>query len=353
MAKTFKNLLGDDVVTTRTLLHEAIPITGTIVSGTYSPASKDNNIKNFSHGMFQSVYDYPYLSSSANHIFDLTYGTSVSSSLNTQNAKKNNVYNQMAQVLMGYDVSGNIRSFDSDGNLETSAGTMKHCFFMNFSRLLTKDEIKKNSFRLEMYLSGTVAARTGRFVLGDYASATEYRSSPAGDYGLIFTGSDSYHTTVNTNSVGLIFYQAGVLVLTSSIFLAPAGVVEFGNAEIPGTPDITSSIAKAQVSQSIQQLSDGIRHRIHDLDFNNTIELNSAIHFCRINHNEFNYSSNPTYVSGSKLVVKNNVNDLPLSYITSVGLYSPDNELMAVAKLSEPIRKDPNTELTLRVRLDY
>ena len=90
-----------------------------------------------------------------------------------------------------------------------------------------------------------------------------------------------------------------------------------------------------------------------DIDFNNTIELNSSIYFCRINHNEFNYSSNPTYVSGSKLRVKNNVNDLPISYITTVGLYSPANELLAVAKLSEPIRKDPNTELTLRVRLDY
>ena len=101
MAKTFKNLLGDDIVTTRTLLYEAIPITGTITSGTYS----DNNIKTFSHGMFESVYDYPFLSSSANHIFDLTFGISsvASSSANTQNAKKLNIYNQMAQVLMDYD----------------------------------------------------------------------------------------------------------------------------------------------------------------------------------------------------------------------------------------------------------
>ena len=101
MAKTFKNLLGDDIVTTRTLLHEAIPITGTITSGTYS----DNNIKTFSHGMFESVYDYPFLSSSANHIFDLTFGISsvASSSANTQNAKKLNIYNQMAQVLMPND----------------------------------------------------------------------------------------------------------------------------------------------------------------------------------------------------------------------------------------------------------
>ena len=88
MARTFKSLLGDDVVNTRTLLHEAIPITGTIVSGTYF----SENIKTFSHGMFQSVYDYPFLSSSANHIFDITYGHSsiASASANTQNAKKLN-----------------------------------------------------------------------------------------------------------------------------------------------------------------------------------------------------------------------------------------------------------------------
>jgi len=69
MASFYKSLNHrNDIVSTRTLLHEAIPLTGTIVSGTYS----DNNIKHYTHGMFQSVYDYPYLSSSANHIFDIT-----------------------------------------------------------------------------------------------------------------------------------------------------------------------------------------------------------------------------------------------------------------------------------------
>ena len=52
-------------------------------------------------------------------------------------------------------------------------------------------------------------------------------------------------------------------------------------------------------------------------------------------------------------MVKNEDKDLPVSYITTVGLYSADNELLAVAKLSEPLKKDPTTELTLRVRLDY
>ena len=39
--------------------------------------------------------------------------------------------------------------------------------------------------------------------------------------------------------------------------------------------------------------------------------------------------------------------------VTIGGIYSSDNELLAVAKLSEPLKKDPNTELTVRVRLDY
>lgn len=79
---------SQDVTTTKTLLHEVIPITGTIVSGTYA----DGNIKNYTHGMFQSVYDYPYLSSSANHIFDITVGydeaSGLSGSSNTQNSKR-------------------------------------------------------------------------------------------------------------------------------------------------------------------------------------------------------------------------------------------------------------------------
>jgi hypothetical protein len=100
-------------------------------------------------------------------------------------------------------------------------------------------------------------------------------------------------------------------------------------------------------------MADGLRNRIYNMSFNNTTELNSTIYFCRVAHNDFNYSSNPTYLNGSKLRVKSRASDTPVTYITTVGLYSADNELLAVAKLSEPLRKDPTNEITLRVRLDY
>ena len=135
MATTFKNFLSNDLANTRTLLHEAIPITGSIVSGTYA----DGNIKTYGHGMFKSVYDYPYLSSSANHIFDITAGYANASALsgasNTQNAKKINLYNQMAQYLVGYDDTGSIKQF----TMPTDGTVMNNCFFVPFARLLSKD----------------------------------------------------------------------------------------------------------------------------------------------------------------------------------------------------------------------
>ena len=95
--KNYESLnTSTDVTTTKTLLHEAIPITGTIVSGTYGVPSTATNIKNYTHGQFQSVYDYPFLSSSANHIFDITMGFDESSVLSgstnaVQQSKKINM----------------------------------------------------------------------------------------------------------------------------------------------------------------------------------------------------------------------------------------------------------------------
>jgi hypothetical protein len=164
MATTFKKLIDKDVTSTRTLLHEVVPMTGGIMFATYSPASSlgdEVNVKKFSHGMFESVFDYPYLSSSANHIFDISIGYSgnsvMSSSANTQNAKKINLYTQMAQLLAGHNISGSIQDFDADGNLGGNTGganfKMKEAIFLPFSRLLVKDEIKKGSFSMDLAIA--------------------------------------------------------------------------------------------------------------------------------------------------------------------------------------------------------
>ena len=355
MANTFKTFLNSDIANTRTLLHEAIPITGTIVSGTYT---SDGNIKTFAHGMFEAVYDYPYLSSSANHIFDITAGYSANSSLSasdhTQNAKKINIYNQHAQVLYGYDATGSIQNFDTDGNIAAGGTKMKECFFANFSRLLTKDEVKKGSFRLSLFASSSNvfdnADRRALETIGDYGAATSYKvNSPAGEYGLLYTASAA--ATASNNCVGHIYYQAGIIVLSSNIVDG-----RFPNAIIGGAPNVDSgsNINQTFTGSTITEIANGVRFALDDIQFNNTTELNSTIYFCRANTQDYNYSSNPTYLTASKIRVKNNNPKAePVSYITTIGLYSADNELLAVAKLSEPLKKSPSNEITLRVRLDY
>lgn len=369
MASTFKNLSPNDKISTKTLLHEAIPLTGTILSGTYS----DANIKNYSHGMFQSVFDYPYLSSSANHIFDITFGYASNSGLyntsNEQNTKKTNIYNQMAQVMVGYDKTGSIQQFDEDGNL--ADGTkLKENIFLSFSRLLVKDEIKRGSFQMTVSVTG--AYDPGEFgktiIISDDGAVNDYRiNSPVGEYGILYASNSSGQTNIDSTMTsltktgfapcGLIYYQAGVAVISGSVFtLSSSGGILSSSVDGGGSAiDFGSgfTFSDALTGSTISSSANLLRERIQNIQFNNTVELNSSIYFCRINHNEYNYSANPTYLSQSQIRVKQASSDVPVSYITTVGLYSADNQLLAVGKLSEPLRKDPTIEYTLRARLDY
>ena len=89
------------------------------------------------------------------------------------------------------------------------------------------------------------------------------------------------------------------------------------------------------------------------MSFNNTTELNSTVYFCRANSNEFNYSSNPSNTSGSGELRHDVMINSPQSYITTVGLYNDNNDLLATAKLSKPLLKDFTKEALVRIKLDY
>jgi hypothetical protein len=347
MATTYKKInQKEDVKSVKTKLHEVIPITGSVVSGTYS----DLNIKKYTHGMFQSVYDYPYLSSSANHIFDITVGvcqtgTQTVSASNANATEKYNIYAQMAQLLVGHDASGSIKKFDHLGAITSSAAQkMQSAMFIPLTRLLVKDEIEKESVNIVLGTGSYAAPFGGTVTLSDLNAKTAYKTnSPAGDYGILYSGS----VATDAGAAGLVFYQAGIAVIEMS---------SSGNYTLLGTANefMTGKTNDESFhSGTIDQLGDALRHRVKSIDFRNTTELNSTVYFCRANHNEFNYSSNPTYTSGSKMRVKSEQSDAPVSYITTVGLYSSDNVLLATAKLSEPLKKSPNNDFTIRVRLDY
>jgi hypothetical protein len=379
MASIFKTFDSEDQVVARTLMHEAIPISGSLLNDdTYSA----NNIKEYAHGMFQDCYDYPFTSSSANKIMSLSVGVSEDGDAypavaGTWTAKKLSLYNSMAKVLMGHDTDGSILHFDQDGDLVAGGTKYDDVFIINFSRLLVKDEIRKGTFSLELGIEQQFDGSQGEgegdgdlcgevLTIEDDDAENDYRvNSPVGEYGILRVTSDTTASpnTIETNAAydercGLIFYQAGIVILTHDIFNAfdattnPHGKISSSGAncemDVSGT-----SVATMLRTGSIEDACDALRARWCDCLFNNTTELNSSIYFCRVGPGDMNYSSNPTYTSGSKIVTKRSTLDAPVSYMTTIGLYGADNALLAVAKLSEPLKITPDSSQTIRIRIDY
>ena len=352
MASTTKNIKAADILSTQTELYESIPITGSLIYGTYAePTASASSIKTYTHGMFQTVYDYPHASASANQLFDLAVGLSSGSSTYTdattggnsnatntaRAALKLNMYNQMAQILSGYDKENNLQLFDQDGDLTSSGDKHEDVFFFAFSRILTKDSIKKGEFELKLgggEGNDTIATRHATpITISDTGAATDYYvNSPAGHYGILKSGS---------TKVGLIYYDAGIVVLSRTIFDGLTHFISGKTATVSFRDDHLDDIAAE------------MRKRIINIKFHNTTELNSTIYHCRVAGGDFNYSTNPTYLSQSQIVVKTSATDDPVSYVTGVGLYSENGELLAVAKLSEPIKNTPDSDFTIKVRLDY
>ena len=93
------------------------------------------------------------------------------------------------------------------------------------------------------------------------------------------------------------------------------------------------------------------------MTFQNITNINSTLIFCRATADEFNYSSNPAFVDsdGRIVVIDEGLEDLQrtFSFITTVGLYDANNNLLAVAKLSRPVEKTDEKDLTFRIRLDF
>lgn len=93
------------------------------------------------------------------------------------------------------------------------------------------------------------------------------------------------------------------------------------------------------------------------ITFQNITTINSTLIFCRASADEFNYSSNPTYVDNQNriVVIDEGQEDTQRSFTfpTTVGMYDANDNLLAVAKLSRPIEKNDEKDITIRVRLDF
>ena len=82
-------------------------------------------------------------------------------------------------------------------------------------------------------------------------------------------------------------------------------------------------------------------------------DISSTHYFVRVKNSEYNFSNNPTFATNVGQLQNSSMVGDPSVYITTVGLYNDENELVATAKLSKPLLKTFAREATIRVKLDY
>ena len=82
-------------------------------------------------------------------------------------------------------------------------------------------------------------------------------------------------------------------------------------------------------------------------------KITSQYYFTRVKNQEFNYTTNSSFIETDGTLSFSSMNDNPRTYITTIGLYNDNNELVATAKLSQPLAKDFTKEALIKVKLDY
>jgi hypothetical protein len=160
----------------------------------------------------------------------------------------------------------------------------------------------------------------------------------SGSNGTSFDGGTGYSSS--NGSYGLFLPDVSLIILN------PLAVAE----KIPlATTDRTSNIAAGNIDQAARIFKEG-----SSFGLNSEETLTSDFVFVRARNSEFNYSENPSFISGSTGdVLHSSMINSPQSFLTTVGLYNDTNELLAVAKLSKPLTKDFTKETLLRVKLDF
>jgi hypothetical protein len=327
--KTFD--LANDVASVVSSINESVSISSSIYAN-------NNNVKFFDNiasasagtqlgGYWQTVFDSSPTSSLSTALFDVTYGYSTGSAFNlpvtvssSQN-EKIKIYRHFASALLG----------NSDSLFTINNQSRPECFFITIKRSIQKDEIKKGATSLVLNL------QSGQMSASDAGANSNFKQTIGGDYAPL-----KYYGT--GSEVGQVWYNAGVLVI-------PAEVPWTANTVWSGS----KTIENLQSSGSINNLNDGLRTHIDRIDLHNQTNMYSTVYFARATNSEFNYSSNPTFVDENKRIrVTSGSNILQTrSYITTIGLYDANDNLLAVAKVNKPVTKSPDNEATFRIRLDY
>lgn len=340
----FKNFdPSRDIREKTTPVNEVIALDRSIFTGTAGLG--EVNIRNFVHwfsgtssgSIFQSLYSSNYTSASALTLCNITYGQSISSSfyadsIATNKTEKAKIYRLFAKYLLG----------DEDSLFSISGSNKNELIFLSIARSQMKDEIKKQTLTLNSTFSGSWSSRFNSRTFQDTNASNVYNQSIRGDFSSLYSGS---------SIGGLIYYQAGIAVLVPELFSNTSSAITNPGNNWSGTMDYNSLVT----SGNFQDLLNGVRYRFTSLSFVNQSNLQAAYYYCRMLNDEFNYSSNPSFVdtSGRIISTSGSTNYGTVTYPTKVALLDENGSALAVASINQPIKKDSSVEQVIVTRIDF
>ena len=292
---------------------------------------------------YYDVYDKVSSDSTREVQFSVTYGHALGSGsigstaagIGFADSPSRAIYAQYQQTLLPSSTT----KFNFTG-----VGEENSIYVINFKRSRLKDKLDRGNWELTLSGSGK------QIKLIDDSDDTAQLNSAEQEYYNVVSGSLSTGVRVaaTTLTYGRVYPQRGVIVLSGTALDVSASMSTTltSNTNENNSFKLFSAISR---SAAVDSTNNAFKAR-------NEEEVKSTYYFLRVRNSKFNFSNNPSYVTSSAGVYTLSqptfVND-PKSYITTTGLYNDSNELLAVAKLSQPILKSFANEILLKVKLDF
>ena len=303
---------------------------------------------------YYEIFDGISSNSTSESQFSVTYGHNAGSGSLGQNedSPSNAIYSQYAQILLP----------DNQRTFSFNSVSTEHIYAINFNRARLKDRLDPGNFELHLAsLNGSDIARnndhTGSNVtvdtdnnkvvqLIDDSGDTQQSATQIGRVHNLVSGSILNGVYSPKTYYGQVYPEQGVIVLNADTLNTNLdfNTVTGSNVNGDNAFKLFTSISGAAVLDSNEF---GFAAR-------NEERVQSTFYFVRAKNGEYNFSNNPSFTTGSNGAFRQpTFTNNPKTYITTVGLYNSSQELLAVAKLSQPILKSFSNEVLVKVKLDF
>ena len=329
-------------------------ITSTLWSGEVPTLNKFfTSSATSSFNFYLDVYQTSSVRSDAEVQFSIAYGEVEGSG----SAPFNNLVTGSSPSKVSYGQFRTLVNGDENTNFSFGTGNTnsRDIYVLNVNRARYKEKLFPGTFNL--VLSGSDGTNVARLQLTD--NSKDVTSLTYTDAGRVFdivsgTNGSAISTAVTggitagytpSGSYGKYLPDVGLIVLNPRALSLSSSL---GGVGLTINDDLTDTALISNNSQLFESIK-----LAQTFSLNSEETITSDYIFVRVRNTDYNYSTNPSMISGSGEFVYSSLINNPQTFITTIGLYNDSNELLSVAKLSKPLVKDFTKEALVRVKLDF